>query len=558
MPNSFNDLGHRCVSQSMSDRRHGASDRRHAPRGGRRASDRIRIGIFAALCALVSSAALAQEPVKFGFDAKSVQRARSLGMPVTYGSTWAGSWNQKWGWNGIEQDLLLAKSAGAVPVVQWWYWGDDISPSCVANGCTDRYQGVWKDRATWTRLSNELADLIVRVGGANSPALVVIETEFNKNGIEQHELFDGYLVEQAEIFHRRGLKVIVSFGNWGQPYWTNFDRAVASADLLGTMALQSSMRNASTYLSGADQLITAAQYFRNTFAKPTFVTDFAFSSYPEPSYELYQDTVVRDIFRRIGEFSAAGVQGMVWRMLADDPAFDPNNYHGEAERFWGLLHADGNPKLAFAPFRDGMIDAATAAPQPVALPATPASLSAVAGNAQVSLTWAAADGASGYNVKYSTASGGPYQTLTSGVTTRSFTHTGLTNGTAYYYVVTATNTGGESANSTQVSAVPVAPLVVANLSAWWPVDGVTISGTQPFKARVENMALTNYRMYWQVDGGQLNSMYDSQAGGEHKEAMVNVSGWNWRGAGPYSITFVAKNLAGATLATKTLTIRVAR
>ncbi|MDO8681095.1 MAG: fibronectin type III domain-containing protein [Acidobacteriota bacterium] len=501
---------------------------------------------------------MAQAPVQFGFDAKSVNRARSLGMPVTYGSTWAGAWNQKWGWNGIEQDLLEAKAAGAVPVVQWWYWGDDISPSCVENGCTDRYQGVQKDKATWTRLSNELADLIVSVGGADSQALVVIETEFNKNGIENYEPFDGYLAEQAAIFHQRGLKVIVSFGSWGQPYWTNFDRAVASADLLGTMALQSSIRDASTYLSGADQLITAAQYFQTTFAKPTFVTDFAFSSYPEPSYEVYQDTVVRDIFGRMGEFSAAGVQGMVWRMLSDDPAFDTNNYHGVAERHWGLLHADGFPKLAFAPFRDGMIEAAAAAPPPVALPAAPTSLSAVAGNAQVSLTWAVADGASGYSVKYATASGGPYQPLASGLTTRSFTQTGLTNGVTYYYVVTATNTGGESANSSQVSAVPVAPIVVTNLSTWWPTDGATLSGTQPFKARVENMVLTDYRMYWQVDGGKLNGMFDSQIGGAHKEASVKVDRWTWRGAGPYVITFVAKDLTGKTLAQKSVSVYVAK
>jgi len=66
--------------------------------------------------------------------------------------------------------------------------------------------------------------------------------------------------------------------------------------------------------------------------------------------------VVRDIFARLGEFRAAGVQGMVWRMLADDPAFDTANYHGMAERSWGLLHADGSPKPAFLPFLNGMLD----------------------------------------------------------------------------------------------------------------------------------------------------------------------------------------------------------
>jgi hypothetical protein len=106
-------------------------------------------------------------------------------MPVAYGSTWAGAWNQKWGWNGIENDLRCAKAADAISVVQWWYWGDDISPSCVEQGCTDRYHGVPKDKATWSRLSNELADLIVRVDGPHSQTMVVIETEFNNHGMAE-------------------------------------------------------------------------------------------------------------------------------------------------------------------------------------------------------------------------------------------------------------------------------------------------------------------------------------------------------------------------------------
>jgi hypothetical protein len=47
----------------------------------------------------------------------------------------------------------------------------------------------------------------------------------------------------------------------------------------------------------------------------------------------------------------------------------------------------------------------------------------------------------------------PYRT---GVTTPSFTDTGLTNGTAYYYQVTAVNSAGESAWSSEVSATPQA------------------------------------------------------------------------------------------------------
>jgi len=108
-------------------------------------------------------------------------------------------------------------------------------------------------------------------------------------------------------------------------------------------------------LSGAEMLIGAARYNKATFGKPSFVTDFAFSSYPTPAYERYQDTVIREIFSRMDELDAAGVQGMIWRMLADDPKFNTANYHGMAERHWGLLRADGSKKPAFEPFLNGML-----------------------------------------------------------------------------------------------------------------------------------------------------------------------------------------------------------
>ena len=93
---------------------------------------------------------------------------------------------------------------------------------------------------------------------------------------------------------------------------------------------------------------------------------------------------------------------------------------------------------------------------PQAPPPTPAGLQATAGNAQVSLSWNASTGATSYHVKRSTTTGGPYTTVSS-PTAASFTDTGLTNGTTYYYVVSAVNAAGESANSSQVSAQPTAP-----------------------------------------------------------------------------------------------------
>ena len=100
----------------------------------------------------------------------------------------------------------------------------------------------------------------------------------------------------------------------------------------------------------------------------------------------------------------------------------------------------------------GNSNEATATPN-LAIPAAPTGVNVTAGNTQVALTWNASSGATSYNVKRSTTNGGPYTTISSPTST-SYTDTGLTNGTAYYYVITAVNSAGESGNSSQVSATP--------------------------------------------------------------------------------------------------------
>ena len=91
--------------------------------------------------------------------------------------------------------------------------------------------------------------------------------------------------------------------------------------------------------------------------------------------------------------------------------------------------------------------------------APPAGLTAVAGDAQVSLSWPASVGANGYHVKRARVDGGPYETFACPGGT-SVVDSGLVNGTTYYYTVSAAytggqNAGGESANSVQVSATPM-------------------------------------------------------------------------------------------------------
>jgi len=94
---------------------------------------------------------------------------------------------------------------------------------------------------------------------------------------------------------------------------------------------------------------------------------------------------------------------------------------------------------------------------PLTAPATPTGLHATGGNAQVSLSWSASTSAASYNVKRSTANGGPYNTAVASPTVTNYTDTTVTNGTTYYYVVSAVNSAGQSANSAQASATPAIP-----------------------------------------------------------------------------------------------------
>ena len=88
-------------------------------------------------------------------------------------------------------------------------------------------------------------------------------------------------------------------------------------------------------------------------------------------------------------------------------------------------------------------------------PSAPANVNAAAGNGQVYVSWGSVTGASSYNLYWGTSAGVNKASATKvpGVTSP-YTHTGLTNGAPYYYVVTATNSTGESAESTEVSATP--------------------------------------------------------------------------------------------------------
>lgn len=122
-------------------------------------------------------------------------------------------------------------------------------------------------------------------------------------------------------------------------------------------------------------------------------------------------------------------------------------------------------------------------------PCTPPSaptITATPGNGTVALTWAAVPGAVSYSIARSLTTGTGYTSLGSPTpaSATTFTDSNVTNGTTYYYVVTASNGTCGSGNSNEASASPscTPPAAITNLAATPGDSSVSLTWTAPATA----------------------------------------------------------------------------
>jgi fibronectin type 3 domain-containing protein len=133
------------------------------------------------------------------------------------------------------------------------------------------------------------------------------------------------------------------------------------------------------------------------------------------------------------------------------------------------------------------------------VPAAPTGVSATPGNGQVSLSWAPVSGATSFNIYWSTTSGVTPATGTPITNATSpFVQTGLTNGTTYFYVVTAQNSAGQSNPSAEVSATPSSTPAVPPAPTGVVATGGTNSVTISWNAVT---GASSYNLYWSTTSG---------------------------------------------------------
>ncbi|KRE45716.1 M23 family metallopeptidase [Paenibacillus sp. Soil724D2] len=178
--------------------------------------------------------------------------------------------------------------------------------------------------------------------------------------------------------------------------------------------------------------------------------------------------------------------------------------------------------------------------KPSAVPAAPTALIAVAGDGQAVLAWEASGSNTSYTVKMKTSSTGSYSTVASGVNNTTFTKSGLTNGSIYYFAINATNSAGTSADSNVARVTPVAP---PTGSVYWPLSfstavngdeirypyGPRRPGDYDYHAGIDINAPEGTPVYAMMDGTVTNITPDNGSSGPGNKVLVNHGNKHWTG-----------------------------
>lgn len=275
------------------------------------------------------------------------EKARQDGIRVDYVEIWlTRGWEENW---ASQEDLLRVSDEGLVPVIMHYYFAEDISREYVEAHLDEWYADLDRlaalidiDRQVWVVLEPEFND-------APSSGTPITEWEgFNDAVIGAVDrIRDGAPMAKVSIcpgdFQRLDLELCL-------------ERAVPHLDFLSFQELR-----AATYyepsspgrLHVVDSAVRFSKYLKDTFHKPILLAYLGISTYKDGDpvgWEEEQAMVVKSVFDRSHELLANGVFGLIYFEYYDDPLH--SGFFGEAEKYFGLMDKDGEPKSAWHIWRE--------------------------------------------------------------------------------------------------------------------------------------------------------------------------------------------------------------
>ena len=261
-----------------------------------------------------------------------------------------------------------------------------------------------------------------------------------------------------------------------------------------------------TYGGNAGKIAVFPQTTSGTLAPPV-----PYSSYDIPSpvdvADMDRDgrsdvVVVHDGWNAVGVYRQNNTGALAAEELFSTPYTATYNPH---ELALGDVSGDGVTDVVYASYDNGLVVMLNSTPRAGAqAPGAPNLTDATPGRTSVTLSWTppASDGGSmitDYRIYRSTASGAETFLTRVGVKT-TFTDTGVTGGSTYYYRVSAVNGVGESAQSNELSATPIPPIPpdAPRIFAAGGYNSVFLEWGQPAS---NGAPITGYNVYRGTAGG---------------------------------------------------------
>jgi hypothetical protein len=268
--------------------------------------------------------------------ANNVQRANAVSMWIT--KDWDETWYPA---KQIQQDII---DRNYTPIFIFYWFGDNISIPYIA-----------QNRECYFEQLKKFSDFLAGIKGEK---IVILNPEFNQNGVQAWQGFNDLLLESFRMVKKKNSLCKVGFciGDFGNYEATNdiynwelFDnsinRAVQESDFIAFQEMRALTRNKPEEIAMTPlRAFHFAAYLHKKYKKPTMLAYLAISSYGADGLQL-QEKVLKGFQQLLPRFKEeAHLIGFNYFNLSD--CIQQKGYFQKAEQFFGLFNGDGRQKPA--------------------------------------------------------------------------------------------------------------------------------------------------------------------------------------------------------------------
>jgi len=250
-------------------------------------------------------------------------------------------WKEQWYPSDMINDFI---KHGYTPIFIFYYFADDISPKYVKTHTKEYFKHLKKFREYLNKI--------------NGKKIVIINPEYNENGMHNSKDFDILQTESIMQLKDENTSVGIclgDFGNynkiWDSENWDLYENSMKFSskvsDFIAFQEMRALTRNTKQEILNTPlRALAFATYLHKKYNKPTFLAYLAVSSYKD---EKLQSDVFKEFAKIMPLFKhSANLKGFNLFNYIDVPTH--KGYFKEAEKYFGIIKADGEKKPAFKNF----------------------------------------------------------------------------------------------------------------------------------------------------------------------------------------------------------------